>query len=88
MTNPYQRLGLIQDLISSEKYDAARQRLDQLAAEIPDEPHVYVLRCVMSLRQNEYAQAEQFARIALELDAQSTVARSLLASSSQRTKTF
>ncbi len=81
MTNPYQRLGLVQELISAEKFDAARQRLDQLAAELPDEPHVYVLRSVMGLRQNQYAQGEKFARIALELDAESTVARSLLASS-------
>lgn len=78
--SPYDRLAQVQQLIYAEKFDAARQRLDDLAAEYPDEAHIYVLRSVMALNQGRATEAEALARTALELDAESTTARSLLAS--------
>ena len=78
------RLAQIQQLIRGEQYGAARQRLDQVAAEHPEEADVYVLRCLLALHEDYPKQAEELARLALSLEGESTPARSLLASALQR----
>lgn len=78
------RLAQIQQLIAGEQYAAARQRLDQLGAEYPDEAYVFLVRAVLALSEDQPNKAEEMARAALSLDADSAEARSLLASALNR----
>ena len=82
------RLAQIQQLIYGEQYAAARQRLDRVAADHPEEADVYVLRCLLALHEERPKEAEELARVALSLDGESTVARSLLASSLQQQRRY
>ena len=78
------RLAQINHLIRGEQYAAAHQRLDALGAEYPDEAYVFLLRAVLALSEDQPKRAEQMARTALSLDADSAEARSLLASALNR----
>ena len=73
------RFAQIEQLLNADKLEAAQQRLDDVAAEVPNLSLVPRIRAVIALRQNRYAVAEAQARQALSLDATDDLALRILA---------